>query len=473
MATSPTWTAGRPRRSGAARRAQQVRARGRAIQCILGAMDELALHRGCQPSRLGAAPAHILRGSAVPKSSPDATPSKPCKHFVRGFCRRGQDCGFLHQAPEAQEGTIHGAQTSPHVPTAASPSEDLQALMERLKWGRLHASETPAVPPAAAAPVVAERRSTMDLAASNVLSPYALSAGSGDSAICTAAASGFTPQSASASSLQNQGLEFVFNVHAPTFQPIPLLHSDAADVSDSEDGPSGQFTRDARTSGASVQTFAGTLAPRAVAHSSTPGGVHTQLGPGSRVQVQGLQNRQEMNGQFGQLMHFDEAKMRWAVELECGTKVLLKPGNLLPRAKEPSHYSIDDSSSEGSAESEFWGWPAGAGEEGADMAKEIVESVQVPVARSASSDKVRRMTLGETNEYLQYISETVGGDTFVQYVEKRCYWQAGVQGELQLARGLASCKGPCHRNPGCSPRRFAHSQCKTWDAMMSCEAEIS
>ncbi|CAE8625761.1 unnamed protein product [Polarella glacialis] len=407
MATIPTWTAGRPGRSGAARRAQQVRAQGRAIQCILGAVDALALHRGCQPSRLSAALAHILRGGAVPKSS----------HFVRGFCRCGQDCGFLHQAPEAQEGTIHDARTSPNLPTAAPP-EDLQALMERMKWGMLHASETHAVPPAAAAPVVAERRSTMDLAASNVFSPVAVSAGSGDNADCTAAASGFTPQSASANSFQNQGLEFAFNVHAPTFQPIPHLHSGAADVSDSEDGPAGQIKRDARTSGASVRTFAGTFVPEAVAPSFTPGGVHTQLGPGSRVQVQGLQNRQEMNGQFGQLMHFDEAKMRWGVELECGTKVFVKTGNLLPRAKEPSHYSIDDSSLECSAESEFWGWPAGVGEEGVDMAKQIVESVQVPVARSASSDEVRRMILGEPDEYLRYIRETVGGDMFVQYVEK-------------------------------------------------------
>ena len=62
---SPPWTTGRPRRSGAARRAQEVRAQGRAIQKFLGAMEELVLHRGCQPSRLGAVLAQLLRADSV------------------------------------------------------------------------------------------------------------------------------------------------------------------------------------------------------------------------------------------------------------------------------------------------------------------------------------------------------------------------------------------------------------------------
>ncbi|CAE8646148.1 unnamed protein product [Polarella glacialis] len=372
MASGPPWVSDRPRRAGAARREQELRAQGRSIQRFLRAIDALDSHRGCRPTSLGAALAQVLRSSRPHEG--ESSRSRVCWHWEKGHCSRGASCGFAH------------SQLTSGAGDGLAPDTGYRDI--------------------------GQSRCEFNAGAAEFVVPSQPS-----HAVCAAAASGFTPQGASASSLQNQGLEFAFNVHAPTFQPIPLLHSDAAVVSDSEDGPAGQITRDVRTSGISVQTFAGTLAPKAVAPSSTPG-VHTQLGPGSRVQVQGLQNRQEMNGQFGQLMHFDEAKMRWAVELECGTKVLLKPGNLLPPAKEPSHYSIDDSSSEGSAESEFWGWPAGAGEEGVDMAKEIVESVQVPVARSASSDEVRRMILGEMGEYLRYLSETVGGDTFVQYVEK-------------------------------------------------------
>mmetsp|Transcript_15459 Transcript_15459/g.27417 ORF Transcript_15459/g.27417 Transcript_15459/m.27417 type:complete len:596 (-) Transcript_15459:74-1861(-) len=55
-----------------------------------------------------------------------------------------------------------------------------------------------------------------------------------------------------------------------------------------------------------------------------------QMGPGVRVQVQGLQNNQELNGQTGHLLQFDPAKLRWGVELEGGKQVLLKMGNLIP-----------------------------------------------------------------------------------------------------------------------------------------------
>ena len=51
----------RPRRSGAARRQQALRAETRRIQRFLKGIQELSSHRGCQPSRLGAALASLLK----------------------------------------------------------------------------------------------------------------------------------------------------------------------------------------------------------------------------------------------------------------------------------------------------------------------------------------------------------------------------------------------------------------------------
>mmetsp|Transcript_16738 Transcript_16738/g.23039 ORF Transcript_16738/g.23039 Transcript_16738/m.23039 type:complete len:266 (-) Transcript_16738:156-953(-) len=66
MNWSPPWRQGRPRRSGAARREQAVRAHARAVQQLLKGCEALEQHRGCQPSRLGAALAGLLRCPALP-----------------------------------------------------------------------------------------------------------------------------------------------------------------------------------------------------------------------------------------------------------------------------------------------------------------------------------------------------------------------------------------------------------------------
>eukprot|EP00972_Heterocapsa_arctica_P034050 5012398-Heterocapsa_arctica.AAC.1 len=50
----------RARRSGAARRAQVERAQARTVQRLLKGFAELSAHRGCQPSKLGAALAKLL-----------------------------------------------------------------------------------------------------------------------------------------------------------------------------------------------------------------------------------------------------------------------------------------------------------------------------------------------------------------------------------------------------------------------------
>jgi hypothetical protein len=73
----PPWVVGgRPRRSGAARRAQTVRAHARAAQRLIQGFAALHHHRGCQPTELGAALAVVLiRQTCAPPSTP--TPAPP------------------------------------------------------------------------------------------------------------------------------------------------------------------------------------------------------------------------------------------------------------------------------------------------------------------------------------------------------------------------------------------------------------
>lgn len=55
-----------------------------------------------------------------------------------------------------------------------------------------------------------------------------------------------------------------------------------------------------------------------------------KLGPGSKVQINGLKNQKELNGLTGHLLQFDPAKLRWGVKLADGKQVALKMDNLLP-----------------------------------------------------------------------------------------------------------------------------------------------
>eukprot|EP00929_Paragymnodinium_shiwhaense_P118838 TRINITY_DN90734_c0_g1_i1.p1 TRINITY_DN90734_c0_g1~~TRINITY_DN90734_c0_g1_i1.p1 ORF type:complete len:626 (+),score=180.08 TRINITY_DN90734_c0_g1_i1:110-1987(+) len=59
-----------------------------------------------------------------------------------------------------------------------------------------------------------------------------------------------------------------------------------------------------------------------------------KLGPGSKVEVKGLENSKELNGLNGHLLQFDPVKMRWGVELETGKKVALKMANLIPLSQD-------------------------------------------------------------------------------------------------------------------------------------------
>jgi hypothetical protein len=58
--SSPWFTAGRPRRSGVARRLQATRAQARAIGHLLSSVEALCGHRGCTPTRLTRALAEAL-----------------------------------------------------------------------------------------------------------------------------------------------------------------------------------------------------------------------------------------------------------------------------------------------------------------------------------------------------------------------------------------------------------------------------
>ena len=67
----PPWVNGRPRRSGAARRPQALRAEGRTCQRMIKAFAELHSHRGGMPTQLGAALAETLKQSEVKPRRPE------------------------------------------------------------------------------------------------------------------------------------------------------------------------------------------------------------------------------------------------------------------------------------------------------------------------------------------------------------------------------------------------------------------
>ena len=100
MAAHPPWMSGRPRRAGAARHQQDLRAEARSIQRILRALDSPEVHRGCRQSRLGAALAEALRGVQGQNHNKGGggarQPSKPCWHHAEGFCKMGSACAFRH-----------------------------------------------------------------------------------------------------------------------------------------------------------------------------------------------------------------------------------------------------------------------------------------------------------------------------------------------------------------------------------------
>ena len=97
----------RPRRTGADRRKQQVRAEGRLVQRLLKCFVELDDHRGCAASRLGRALAVALRAAhSAPAMSP--TTELVSGEAFGGAVARGE--------PQVQHGTSMGC---PHTPVVA------------------------------------------------------------------------------------------------------------------------------------------------------------------------------------------------------------------------------------------------------------------------------------------------------------------------------------------------------------------
>ena len=74
---APRWWSARPRRAGAARRAQALRAHGRAVGQLLRAVEALSAHRGGTPTRLALALAAAL---GAPRHDHPTPPSPPGPH---------------------------------------------------------------------------------------------------------------------------------------------------------------------------------------------------------------------------------------------------------------------------------------------------------------------------------------------------------------------------------------------------------
>lgn len=123
----------RPRRSAADRRAQARRAQGRAAQQLMRAFGELAMHRGCAPSRLGAALAEALAAQEREPSSagPDADTGCSTDHWRGSWGRQEahSECENRPEVGEAVDATAALSHTL--VPTATAQAPTVQLPPEK------------------------------------------------------------------------------------------------------------------------------------------------------------------------------------------------------------------------------------------------------------------------------------------------------------------------------------------------------
>ena len=124
----PPWVVGgRPRRSGAARRAQTVRAHARAAQRLIQGFAALHHHRGCQPTELGAALAVVLiRQTCAPPSTP--TPAPPPRADAAPLVGAADQpearcAGSAAGAPELGAATPPAPRRAAYAPTTPSTPE--------------------------------------------------------------------------------------------------------------------------------------------------------------------------------------------------------------------------------------------------------------------------------------------------------------------------------------------------------------
>ncbi len=106
------------------------------------------------------------------------------------------------------------------------------------------------------------------------------------------------------------------------------------------------------------------------------------LEPGRAVQVTGIRSKPEMNGTFGMVLEYNEAKKRWKVALEMngGLPSMLQDENLIP-LDELLQFSGETEERSGDA--------TGSGESAdtADKDKVLKNSTDLDVVRSKKSGK--------------------------------------------------------------------------------------
>lgn len=119
------WRPSRPRRSASDRRAQARRAQGRAAQQLMQAFGELAVHRGCAPSRLGAALAEALAatGRVSSRTAPEAEAGRGTGHWRS---RSGWQEALVESEGKS-ESVLTDVETAALVPTDL-PTEPAQAV---------------------------------------------------------------------------------------------------------------------------------------------------------------------------------------------------------------------------------------------------------------------------------------------------------------------------------------------------------
>jgi hypothetical protein len=203
---APHWWSARPRRAGAARRAQALRAHGRAVGHLLRAVEALEAHRGGTPTRLAFALAEALR---APRHADQAPPSPPVDLRVvrpeaqaetekqswehRDVAARDVVMASVWEASAQQGASVLQGVAAPHeahgatevcaaavapAPHPLAPTETLRQASDRWRW---NSGATPFTPAAQAAVTMDVDFHSAPGAAANTAAEPAAAAAGGDS----------------------------------------------------------------------------------------------------------------------------------------------------------------------------------------------------------------------------------------------------------------------------------------------------